>query len=172
LTRIRIGDSYRKAERRIPQRLRLQAAKALSTFMETPDRPHPPLFEGDILGPSDAFRRKLDFYTHTKEPRSPECMAARGTVTARIYCWPWRILSRLILSGGCNHAARPSHMGVLAQFSPLRPSEARKSAAETSFIAVISLEISAKNSQARRSRPARRAITGEQHDQSKRALPK
>ncbi len=39
MTRIRIADSYRKAERRIPQRIRLQAGKALSTFMETPDRP-------------------------------------------------------------------------------------------------------------------------------------
>jgi mRNA-degrading endonuclease RelE of RelBE toxin-antitoxin system len=39
LTRIRIADSYRKAERRIPHRIRLQAGKALSTFMEAPDRP-------------------------------------------------------------------------------------------------------------------------------------
>jgi len=39
LTRIRIADSYRKAERRIPQRIRLQAGKALTTFMEAPDRP-------------------------------------------------------------------------------------------------------------------------------------
>ena len=27
---------------------------------------HPPLFEGDILGPSDAFRRKLDLYNHRR----------------------------------------------------------------------------------------------------------
>ena len=39
MTRIRIADSYRKAERRIPHRIRLQAGKALSTFMEAPDRP-------------------------------------------------------------------------------------------------------------------------------------
>lgn len=39
MTRVRIADSYRKAERRIPQRIRLQAGKALSTFMEAPDRP-------------------------------------------------------------------------------------------------------------------------------------
>jgi mRNA-degrading endonuclease RelE of RelBE toxin-antitoxin system len=39
LTRIRIANSYRKAERRIPQRIRLQAGKALSTLMEAPDRP-------------------------------------------------------------------------------------------------------------------------------------
>jgi hypothetical protein len=31
---------------------------------------HPPIFEGDILGPSDVFRRKLDFYTHTRETRA------------------------------------------------------------------------------------------------------
>ena len=32
---------------------------------------HLPLFEGDILGPSEAFRRQLgDFYTHTKETRA------------------------------------------------------------------------------------------------------
>jgi len=36
LTRIRIADSYRKAERRIPHRIRLQAGKTLSTFMEAP----------------------------------------------------------------------------------------------------------------------------------------
>lgn len=39
MTRIRIADSYRKAERRIPQRIRLQAVKALSILMEGPDRP-------------------------------------------------------------------------------------------------------------------------------------
>jgi hypothetical protein len=39
LTRIRIADGYRKAERRIPQRIRLQAGKALSTIMEAPGRP-------------------------------------------------------------------------------------------------------------------------------------
>jgi hypothetical protein len=39
LTRIRIADSYRKAERRIPHRIRLQAGKALSTFMESLNRP-------------------------------------------------------------------------------------------------------------------------------------
>jgi hypothetical protein len=39
LTRIRIGESYRKAECRTPQWIRLQATKALSTFMEAPDRP-------------------------------------------------------------------------------------------------------------------------------------
>jgi len=31
---------------------------------------HPALFESDILGPSDAFRRKLDFYNHTKDTRA------------------------------------------------------------------------------------------------------
>ncbi len=39
MTRVRIADSYRKAERRLPHRIRIQAAKALAILMETPDRP-------------------------------------------------------------------------------------------------------------------------------------
>jgi flavorubredoxin len=47
---------------------------------------HPPLTESDILGPSEAFRQKMDYYSHTKNaremlerlasvgPRTLECM--------------------------------------------------------------------------------------------------
>jgi flavorubredoxin len=50
---------------------------------------HPAMFEGDILGPSDAFRRKLDFYTHTRETRA---MLARlkPTILARMHGSAWR----------------------------------------------------------------------------------
>jgi flavorubredoxin len=30
---------------------------------------HPPLTESDILGPSEAFRQKMDYYSHTKNAR-------------------------------------------------------------------------------------------------------
>lgn len=39
MIRLRIAESYRKAERRLPQRIRLQAAKTLANFMDNPDRP-------------------------------------------------------------------------------------------------------------------------------------
>jgi len=52
---------------------------------------HPPLFEGDILGPSDAFRRKLDFYTHTKETRAmlARLAALKPTTLARMHGSAW-----------------------------------------------------------------------------------
>jgi hypothetical protein len=63
---------------------------------------HPALFEGDILGPSDAFRRKLDFYNHTKDTRAMltrleglkprrwlACMVAPGAATAQGFSWRW-----------------------------------------------------------------------------------
>jgi flavorubredoxin len=54
---------------------------------------HPPLFDGDILGPSDTFRRKLgDFYTHTQETRSllVRLAALNPTVLARMHGSAWR----------------------------------------------------------------------------------
>jgi flavorubredoxin len=54
---------------------------------------HPPIFEGDILGPSDAFRRKLgDFYTHTKETGSllARLAALKPTILARMHGSAWR----------------------------------------------------------------------------------
>src|ERR1700730_10968582 len=53
---------------------------------------HPPIFEGDILGPSDAFRRKLDFYTHTKETRAmlARLAALKPTILARMHGSAWR----------------------------------------------------------------------------------
>jgi flavorubredoxin len=53
---------------------------------------HPPLFEGDILGPSDAFRRKLgDFYTHTKETRAllARLAALKPNTLARMHGSAW-----------------------------------------------------------------------------------
>jgi flavorubredoxin len=53
---------------------------------------HPPLFEGDILGPSDAFRLKLgDFYTHTKETRAllARLAALKPNTLARMHGSAW-----------------------------------------------------------------------------------
>lgn len=53
---------------------------------------HPPLFEGDIFGPSNAFRRKLgDFYTHTKETRAllARLAALNPNTLARMHGSAW-----------------------------------------------------------------------------------
>jgi hypothetical protein len=34
-----------------------------------PGSEHPPVTEVDILGPSEAFRKQLDYFAHTKEAR-------------------------------------------------------------------------------------------------------
>jgi flavorubredoxin len=42
-----------------------------------PGAEHPPVTESDILGPSEAFRHKLDYFSHTKYARNMlECLAA------------------------------------------------------------------------------------------------
>jgi hypothetical protein len=53
---------------------------------------HPALFQGDILGPSDAFRRKLDFYTHTKQTRAilERLSVLKPTTLARMHGSAWR----------------------------------------------------------------------------------
>jgi flavorubredoxin len=54
---------------------------------------HPPLFEGDILGPSDAFRRKLgDFYSHTRQTKTmlARLAALKPTTLARMHGSAWR----------------------------------------------------------------------------------
>jgi flavorubredoxin len=54
---------------------------------------HPPLFEGDILGPSDAFRRKLgDFYTHTEGTRTllERLAGLKPATLARMHGSAWR----------------------------------------------------------------------------------
>jgi flavorubredoxin len=53
---------------------------------------HPPLFEGDIFGPSNAFRRRLgDFYTHTKETRAllARLAALNPNTLARMHGSAW-----------------------------------------------------------------------------------
>jgi flavorubredoxin len=53
---------------------------------------HPPLFEGDILGPSEEFRRKLgDFYTHTKQTRAllARLAALKPQTLARMHGSAW-----------------------------------------------------------------------------------
>ena len=54
---------------------------------------HPPLFEGDILAPSDAFRRRLgDFYTHTNEIRGllARLSALKPSTLARMHGSAWQ----------------------------------------------------------------------------------
>ena len=59
----------------------------------------PPVVSGDILGPSEAFRGALDYYSHTTKARAMvarlagsgrrrwrACTAARGTATGRGCC--------------------------------------------------------------------------------------
>jgi flavorubredoxin len=52
---------------------------------------HPPLFEGDIFGPSEAFRRKLDFYVHTRETREilGRLASLKPTTLARMHGSAW-----------------------------------------------------------------------------------
>jgi flavorubredoxin len=52
---------------------------------------HPPLFEGDIFGSSDAFRRKLDFYIHTRETREMlgRLASLKPTTLARMHGSAW-----------------------------------------------------------------------------------
>ena len=67
-----------------------------------------PLVESDILGPSEAFRRDMDYYSHTKDAarddrktrrrrtrrRSRACTAAPGAAMPRRSCAPSAIRSR------------------------------------------------------------------------------
>jgi hypothetical protein len=51
-----------------------------------------PCLESDILGPSEAFRRELDYYSHTKDGRAMiERLAAAGPTTlACMHGSAWR----------------------------------------------------------------------------------
>jgi flavorubredoxin len=53
---------------------------------------HPALTEGDILGPSEAFRASVDYYSHTRHARALiGRLAARGPTTlARMHGSAWR----------------------------------------------------------------------------------
>jgi flavorubredoxin len=53
---------------------------------------HPPLTESDILGPSEAFRKPMDYFAHAKNTRSMlECLAAeKPTTLACMHGSAWR----------------------------------------------------------------------------------
>jgi flavorubredoxin len=57
-----------------------------------PGSTHPPLTEGDILGPSEAFRRALDYYAHTENTQAMlERLAATSPTTlACMHGSAWR----------------------------------------------------------------------------------
>jgi len=52
----------------------------------------PPLTEGDILGPSEAFRAKMDYYSHTKNARAilNRLAATKPTTLACMHGSAWR----------------------------------------------------------------------------------
>jgi flavorubredoxin len=52
----------------------------------------PPVTESDILGPSEAFRRKMDYFSHTKNARSlvEKLAAAQPTTLACMHGSAWR----------------------------------------------------------------------------------
>jgi flavorubredoxin len=52
----------------------------------------PPLTESDILGPSEAFRRSLDYFSHTKNARAmlERLAAAKPTTLACMHGSAWR----------------------------------------------------------------------------------
>lgn len=53
---------------------------------------HPPLAESDILGPSEAFRRQLDYYSHTKDGRAmlQRLAELKPTTLASMHGSAWR----------------------------------------------------------------------------------
>ena len=53
---------------------------------------HPPLTESDILGPSEAFRKSLDYYAHAKNTRSllERLAAEKPTTLACMHGSAWR----------------------------------------------------------------------------------
>ena len=53
---------------------------------------HPPITESDILGPSEAFRTSLDYYSHTKNarPMLERLAAARPTTLACMHGSAWQ----------------------------------------------------------------------------------
>jgi flavorubredoxin len=57
-----------------------------------PGADHEPLTEGDILGPSEAFRAAMDYYSHTSRVRGPiERLAGLGATTlACMHGAAWR----------------------------------------------------------------------------------
>jgi flavorubredoxin len=57
-----------------------------------PGAAHPAITESDILGPSEAFRHALDYYSHTKNARGmlERLAAARPTTLACMHGSAWR----------------------------------------------------------------------------------
>ncbi|MBZ0253969.1 MAG: MBL fold metallo-hydrolase, partial [Candidatus Methylomirabilis sp.] len=57
-----------------------------------PGDQHPPVTEGDILGPSEAMRAEMDYFSHTRRARALlERLAATGPTTlACMHGAAWR----------------------------------------------------------------------------------
>ena len=53
---------------------------------------HPPITDSDILGPSEAFRQAMDYYSHTKSVRGPieQLAALAPTTLACMHGSAWR----------------------------------------------------------------------------------
>ncbi len=57
-----------------------------------PGPEHPPITESDILGPSEAFRHSMDYYSHTKNARAmlEQLASAAPTTLACMHGSAWR----------------------------------------------------------------------------------
>jgi flavorubredoxin len=73
-----------------------------------PGANHPPVTESDILGPSEAFRHALDYYSHTKNGRAMlERLAAAGPETlACMHGSAWRGDAAALLRALANELSR------------------------------------------------------------------
>ena len=68
-----------------------EVPKVLGFIGGTPDKPAP-ITEADILGPSEAARARMDYYSHTKNARSmiERLAAAKPTTLACMHGSAWR----------------------------------------------------------------------------------
>jgi hypothetical protein len=57
-----------------------------------PGNDHPAITESDILGPSEAFRQQMDYFSHTKNVRAmlERLASARPTTLACMHGSAWR----------------------------------------------------------------------------------
>jgi hypothetical protein len=65
-----------------------------------------PITTGDILGPSEAFRKPMDYYAHAPSTHQDRAARARGAADARVHAWER-------LAGGWGPAAEGAGVGGL-----------------------------------------------------------
>ena len=69
---------------------------------------HPPITESDILGPSEAFRQTMDYYSHTKNGREmlERLAATEPTTLACMHGSAWRGDGASLLRALSNEISR------------------------------------------------------------------